>query len=63
MTSSAEAVAFLNALRNLIVYAGISDCDMEKGQMRCDANVSLKPKGSDQLAAHRDEESQFHFQC
>ncbi|ADE54426.1 Asp-tRNA(Asn)/Glu-tRNA(Gln) amidotransferase subunit GatB [Coraliomargarita akajimensis] len=49
MTSSAEAVAFLNALRNLIIYAGISDCDMEKGQLRCDANVSLKPVGSDTL--------------
>ena len=49
MSSSTEAVAFLNALRNLIVYAGISDCDMEKGQMRCDANVSLRPVGSDKL--------------
>jgi len=49
MNSSAEAVAFLNALRNLIVYAGVSDCDMEKGQLRCDANVSLKPRGSDRL--------------
>ena len=47
--SSTEAVAFLNALRQLIVYAGISDCDMEKGQMRCDANVSLRPKGTDTL--------------
>ncbi|MGB1128331.1 MAG: Asp-tRNA(Asn)/Glu-tRNA(Gln) amidotransferase subunit GatB [Opitutales bacterium] len=49
MSSSAEAVAFLNALRNLITYVGISDCDMEKGQLRCDANVSLRPKGSDKL--------------
>ena len=47
--SSEEAVAFLNALRNLITFAGISDCDMEKGQMRCDANVSLRIKGSDVL--------------
>lgn len=47
--SSEEAVAFLNALRNLIIFAGISDCDMEKGQMRCDANVSLRLKGSEIL--------------
>ena len=47
--SSTEAVAFLNALRNLIVSAGISDCDMEKGQLRCDANVSLRPVGSEAL--------------
>ena len=49
MNTSTEVVAFLNALRNLIVYAGISDCDMEKGQMRCDANVSLRPRGSENL--------------
>ena len=49
MCSSAEAVAFLNALRNLIIYAGISDCDMEKGQLRCDDNVSLKPTGTAEL--------------
>lgn len=47
--SSTEAVAFLNALRNLIIYAGVSDCDMEKGQLRCDANVSLRPVGSEAL--------------
>ena len=46
MHSSTEAVAFLNALRNLIIYADISDCDMEKGQMRCDANVSLRAVGT-----------------
>ena len=49
MSSSTEAVAFLNCLRNMIVYAGISDCDMEKGQLRCDANVSLRPVGNDKL--------------
>ncbi|MFP4165782.1 MAG: Asp-tRNA(Asn)/Glu-tRNA(Gln) amidotransferase subunit GatB [Opitutales bacterium] len=47
--SSDEVVAFLNALRTLIVYAGISDCDMEKGQLRCDANVSVRPKGASEL--------------
>ena len=45
LSSSEEAVAFLNALRNLIVAGGLSDCDMEKGQMRCDANVSIRPRG------------------
>jgi aspartyl-tRNA(Asn)/glutamyl-tRNA(Gln) amidotransferase subunit B len=49
MSSSTEAVAFLNCLRNMIVYAGISDCDMEKGQLRCDANVSLRPVGTETL--------------
>lgn len=49
MTSADEAVAFLNALRLLATYAGVSDCDMEKGQLRCDANVSLKPRGQSRL--------------
>ena len=49
MSSSTEVVAFLNCLRNMIVYAGISDCDMEKGQLRCDANVSLRPVGTKKL--------------
>jgi aspartyl-tRNA(Asn)/glutamyl-tRNA(Gln) amidotransferase subunit B len=49
MSSSTEAVAFLNCLRNMIIYAGISDCDMEKGQMRCDANVSIRPVGTETL--------------
>jgi len=44
-----EAFAFLTALRNNLQFAGISDCDMEKGQMRCDANVSVRPKGSTKL--------------
>jgi len=46
LRSADEAVAFLKAVRLNLVYAGISDCDMEKGQMRCDANVSLRPQGS-----------------
>ena len=44
-----EAFAFLTALRNNLQFAGMSDCDMEKGQMRCDANVSIRPKGSEKL--------------
>ncbi len=41
-----EAVAFLQSLRMHLTAAGVSDCDMEKGQMRCDANVSVRPVGS-----------------
>jgi len=44
--SADEVFAFMTALRNMIVTAGLSDCDMEKGQMRCDANISVRPKGS-----------------
>jgi aspartyl-tRNA(Asn)/glutamyl-tRNA(Gln) amidotransferase subunit B len=44
-----EAFAFLTSLRMHMVYANISDCDMEKGQMRCDANISIRPKGETTL--------------
>ena len=47
--SPEEAFAYLTALRNCLVAAGISECDMEKGQMRCDANVSIRPKGATEL--------------
>ena len=49
MQSADEAFAFLTALKTVMVYGGISDCDMEKGQMRCDANISIRPKGQEQL--------------
>ena len=47
--SAEEAVAFLQALRLLLTYAGVSDADLEKGQLRCDANVSLAEPGSPKL--------------
>jgi len=49
LRSSDEAHAYLTALRALLVYAGVSDCDMEKGSLRCDANVSLRPRGEQAL--------------
>lgn len=49
MRSADEAFAYLTSLRMHLSYAGISDCDMEKGQMRCDANVSIRPKGQIEL--------------
>jgi len=49
MHSAEEAFAYLTALKMVMVYGGISDCDMEKGQMRCDANVSIRPAGATAL--------------
>ncbi|MFA5129678.1 MAG: Asp-tRNA(Asn)/Glu-tRNA(Gln) amidotransferase subunit GatB [Patescibacteria group bacterium] len=49
--SPAEAKAFLQELRMIMRRAGISDADMEKGQMRCDANISLMPLNDDETAA------------
>ncbi|NNE90660.1 MAG: Asp-tRNA(Asn)/Glu-tRNA(Gln) amidotransferase subunit GatB [Verrucomicrobiales bacterium] len=47
--SPEEAVAYLNSLRQILVYSGVSDADMEKGQMRCDVNVSVRKKDTDEL--------------
>jgi len=47
--SGDEAYAYLTALRAAMVQGDISDCDMEKGQMRCDANISIRPVGSTEL--------------
>ena len=49
LRSADEAFAFLTALRTAMVQGGISDCDMEKGQLRCDANISLRPVGETKL--------------
>jgi aspartyl-tRNA(Asn)/glutamyl-tRNA(Gln) amidotransferase subunit B len=46
MRSSDEAHAYLTAVKQVIQYIGVSDCDMEKGQLRCDANVSVRLKGA-----------------
>jgi aspartyl-tRNA(Asn)/glutamyl-tRNA(Gln) amidotransferase subunit B len=45
IASPDEAFAYLTALREILSAAGISDCDMEKGQMRCDCNVSVRLVG------------------
>ncbi len=49
ISSPEEAVEFLKILRLVAIYTGVSDADMEKGNMRCDANLSLKPADSGSL--------------
>lgn len=49
ISSAEEARKYLEKLRNIMRYIGVSEADMEKGQLRCDVNISLKPKGSSQL--------------
>ncbi len=51
LTGPEMAQAYLNALTELLVQGGISDCDMEKGMVRCDVNVSVRPRGATQLGA------------
>ena len=45
MRSPEDAFAYLTALKEILITGGVSDCDMEKGQLRCDCNVSVRPVG------------------
>lgn len=47
--SSEEAVAFLKTLRGRLLFAGVSDCKMEEGSLRCDVNLSIRKKGDTAL--------------
>lgn len=49
MRSAKEAVAYLEKIRAILQYIGISDCRMEEGSLRCDANVSVRPVGQKEL--------------
>jgi aspartyl-tRNA(Asn)/glutamyl-tRNA(Gln) amidotransferase subunit B len=51
INSPEEAFAFLTALKQILIYGAVSDADMEKGQLRCDCNVSVRPEGQTQLGA------------
>ena len=43
INSPEEAFAFLTSLKQILIYGGVSDADMEKGQLRCDCNISVRP--------------------
>jgi len=51
ITSADMAYEYLNALKEILVYGGVSDCDMEKGMVRCDVNVSVRPAGATGLGS------------
>lgn len=51
ISSAEEAVEFLTTLRQRLIFADVAECKMEQGGMRCDVNVSVKPKGSNTLGA------------
>lgn len=48
MRSAEEAVAYLRKIHSIVTYLGISDGDMSQGSLRCDANVSIRPKGQEE---------------
>jgi aspartyl-tRNA(Asn)/glutamyl-tRNA(Gln) amidotransferase subunit B len=49
MRTSDEAYAYMTEMKQVLQYLGVSDCDMEKGQLRCDANVSVRPRGTEKF--------------
>jgi aspartyl-tRNA(Asn)/glutamyl-tRNA(Gln) amidotransferase subunit B len=49
MRSADEAHEYLTLLKEIILYTGVSDCNMEEGSLRCDANVSVRPKGQQEF--------------
>jgi aspartyl-tRNA(Asn)/glutamyl-tRNA(Gln) amidotransferase subunit B len=51
ITGAEMAYEYLNALKDILGYGKVSDCDMEKGMVRCDVNVSVRPKGQRELGA------------
>ncbi len=54
MRSAAEAVAYARKLHELVQWIGICDGNMQEGSFRCDANVSVRPKGSEKLGTRRE---------
>jgi aspartyl-tRNA(Asn)/glutamyl-tRNA(Gln) amidotransferase subunit B len=51
ITSADMAYEYVNALKDILIYGNVSDCDMEKGMVRCDVNISVRPVGSKELGA------------
>lgn len=49
LRSPAEARAYLTTLRQILVYTGVSECNMEEGSLRADANLSVRPRGETRL--------------
>jgi aspartyl-tRNA(Asn)/glutamyl-tRNA(Gln) amidotransferase subunit B len=49
MASPDEAYEYLTRLKEIILYTGVSDCNMEEGSLRCDANISVRPVGQQKL--------------
>lgn len=49
MRSPQEARMYMEKLRSILLFLGVSDCKMEEGSLRCDANISIRPKGQEKL--------------
>src|SRR3989449_4841563 len=54
ITSPEEAYEYLTRLKEIVLYTGVSDCNMEEGSLRCDANVSVRPRGQKEFGTKTD---------
>jgi len=63
LRSGSEARLFLENLRLLLLYAGVSDCKMEEGSLRCDANISLRSAGTEELGTKAEVKNMNSFKA
>lgn len=63
MRSADEAVAYLEKLKAIIQYTGVSDCKMQEGSLRCDANISVRPKGQAKLGTRAELKNMNSFKA
>src|SRR5699024_6908532 len=63
ITSAAETYAYLDKLKNIVQYTGVSECRMEQGSLRCDANISIRPIGQEAFGTKTELKNlnSFHF--
>lgn len=62
LKSPAEAVAYWRSVKEILEYIEVSDCNMEEGNFRCDANISLRPVGSGELGTRTELKNKNSFQ-
>ena len=60
--SPEEAVAYCRAVKEILEYIGVSDCNMEEGSLRCEPNLSLRPMGSQELGTRTEIKNKNSFQ-
>ena len=62
LRTPAEAIAYWRAVKEILEYVEVSDCNMEEGSFRCDANISLRPVGSKELGTRTELKNKNSFQ-
>ena len=60
--SPEEAIAYCRAVKEILEYIAVSDCNMEEGSLRCEPNISLRPKGSEELGTRTEIKNKNSFQ-